>query len=104
LPDIPTSVELGRTPEEVQALRVFANATDVGRFILSTPDTPADRIQALRRAFDAMVKDLDFIADLNTLKLDLGPLTGEELQTLIEEVANVPPEILDKVRGLYPVN
>jgi tripartite-type tricarboxylate transporter receptor subunit TctC len=104
LPDIPTSVELGRTPEEVQALRVFANATDVGRFILSTPDTPADRIQALRRAFDAMVKDPDFIADLNTLKLDLGPLSGEELQTLIEEVANVPPEILDKVRGLYPVN
>jgi hypothetical protein len=31
-------------------------------------------------------------------------LTGEELQKLVEEVANVPPHILDKVRGLYPVN
>jgi tripartite-type tricarboxylate transporter receptor subunit TctC len=104
LPDIPTSVELGRTPDEVQALRVFANATEVGRFILSTPKTPADRIQALRRAFDAMVKDPEFIADLKSLKVDLGPLTGEELQKLVEEVANVPPHILDKVRGLYPVN
>jgi tripartite-type tricarboxylate transporter receptor subunit TctC len=104
LPDIPTSVELGRTPEEVQALRVFANATDVGRFILSTPDTPAERIRALRRAFDAMVKDPEFIADLDAQKLDLGPLTGEELQKLIEEVANVPPSILEKVRGLYPLN
>ena len=56
LPDIPASVELGKTPEQVEALRVFANATDVGRFILSTPDTPAERIQALRRAFDAMVE------------------------------------------------
>jgi tripartite-type tricarboxylate transporter receptor subunit TctC len=58
----------------------------------------------LRRAFDAMVKDPDFIADLDAQKLDLGPLAGEELQKLIEEVANVPPSILDKVKGLYPVN
>jgi len=104
LPDIPTAVELGRTNEEALALRFFANASDVGRFILSTPDTPADRIQALRRAFDGMVKDPEFIADLEAQKLDLGPLRGEELQKLIEEVANVPPSILEKVRGLYPLN
>jgi tripartite-type tricarboxylate transporter receptor subunit TctC len=104
LPDIPTAVELGRTNEEVLALRFFANASDVGRFILSTPDTPAERIQALRRAFDAMVKDPEFIADLDAQKLDLGPLSGEELQKLIEEVANVSPSILEKVRGLYPLN
>ena len=104
LPDVPTAVELGRTNEEMLALRFFANASDVGRFILSTPDTPADRIQALRRAFDDMVKDPEFIADLEAQKLDLGPLGGEELQKLIEEVANVPPAILEKVRGLYPLN
>jgi tripartite-type tricarboxylate transporter receptor subunit TctC len=104
LPDIPTAVELGRTNEEVLALRFFANASDVGRFILSTPDTPADRIQALRRAFDDMVKDPEFIADLDAQKLDLGPLPGEDLQKLIEEVANVPPAILDNVKGLYPLN
>jgi tripartite-type tricarboxylate transporter receptor subunit TctC len=103
LPDIPTAVELGRTPEEVQALRVFANATEVGRFILSTPDTPPERIQALRRAFDAMAKDPEFIADVNAAKVDLGPLTGEELQQLVQEVANIPPPILEKVRGLYPM-
>ena len=73
LPDVPTSVELGARPSEVEALRVFANASDVGRFIFSTPDLPADRIQALRRAFDAMVKDPEFMADLKTQKLELGP-------------------------------
>jgi|1186.fasta_scaffold26688_2 tripartite-type tricarboxylate transporter receptor subunit TctC len=104
LPDIPTAVELGRNNDEVLALRFFANASDVGRFILSTPDTPPDRIQALRRAFDDMVKAPEFIADLDAQKLDLGPLSGEELQKLIEEVANVPPAILEKVRGLYPLN
>jgi tripartite-type tricarboxylate transporter receptor subunit TctC len=104
LPDIPTSVELGRTPEQVESLRIFANASDVGRFILSTPDTPAERIQALRRAFDAMIKDPEFIADLKAMKLDLRPLTGEELQQLVAEVANVSPEAIERIRGVYPLN
>jgi tripartite-type tricarboxylate transporter receptor subunit TctC len=104
LPDVPTSVELGRTPEQVEALRVFANATDVGRFILSTPDTPAERIQALRRAFDAMVKDPEFIADLKNQKLEHGPLSGEELQQLVAEVANVSPATIERVRGIYSAN
>src|SRR3954463_2821279 len=103
LPDVPAAVELGRTPEEVQAMRVFANASEVGRFMLSTPETPPERIQALRRAFDAMVKDPEFIADVNAAKVDLGPLTGEELQQLVQEVANIPPAILEKVKGLYPL-
>jgi tripartite-type tricarboxylate transporter receptor subunit TctC len=104
LPDIPASVELGKTPEQVESLRIFANATDVGRFILSTPDTPADRIQALRRGFDAMVKDPEFIADLKQAKVELGPLTGEELQKLVAEVANVSPAAVERIRGVYPVN
>jgi tripartite-type tricarboxylate transporter receptor subunit TctC len=104
LPDVPTSVELGKTPEQVEALRVFANASDVGRFIFSTPDTPAERIQALRRAFDAMVKDPEFMADLKTQKLELGPLPGEELQKLVAEVANVSPATIERVKGIYPVN
>ena len=85
-------------------MRIFANATDVGRFILSTPDTPAERIQALRRAFDAMVRDPDFMADLKTQNLELGPLAGEELQQLVAEVANVSPATIERVKGIYPVN
>jgi tripartite-type tricarboxylate transporter receptor subunit TctC len=103
LPDVPTAVELGRTPEEVAAMRVFANASEVGRFMLSTPDTPPERIQALRRAFDAMVRDREFIADVNAARVELGPMRGEELQQLVQEVANIPPAILEKVKGLYPL-
>jgi tripartite-type tricarboxylate transporter receptor subunit TctC len=103
LPDVPAAVELGRTPEEVAAMRVFANASEVGRFMLSTPDTPPERIAALRRAFDAMVKDPEFVADLNAARVELGPMSGEALQQLVQEVANVPPAILEKVKGLYPL-
>jgi tripartite-type tricarboxylate transporter receptor subunit TctC len=104
LPDVPASVELGRTPEQTEALRVFANATDVGRFLLATPDTPADRIQVLRRAFDAMAKDPEYIADLKQQKLEHGPLSGEELQKLVVDVAKVSPATIERVRGIYSAN
>jgi tripartite-type tricarboxylate transporter receptor subunit TctC len=104
LPDVPMSWELGRNDDERQILRVVANATEVGKMILSTPDTPADRIAALRRAFDATMKDPAFVAELKKQRVELGPMSGEELQKLVIEVGTVPPAIIDKVKAIYPLN
>jgi len=104
LPDVPTSVELGRTPEEVAILRVVANATEVGKMTLTTPGVPADRVAALRRAFDDTMRDPDYIAEMNAQRLEMTPLSGEEMQKLVEEVGNVPPDILAKVKAIYPLN
>jgi len=72
--------------------------------ILAPPDIPADRVFALRRAFDATVKDPEFIADLKAVRIELGPMPGEELQRLVSDVRNVSPAILDKVKAIYPLN
>ncbi len=104
LPDVPMSWELGRNDEEKQVLRIVANATEVGKMIMASPGIPADRVTALRRAFDATMKDPDFIADLKAARIELGPMPGEELQKLVEEVAHVSPAILEKVRAVYPLN
>jgi tripartite-type tricarboxylate transporter receptor subunit TctC len=77
------------------------NATEIGTAFFTTPGVPAERIAALRRAFDATVKDPAFIADANRTKLTLGPLPGEEVQKLVTEVAAIPPELLEKVRAAY---
>jgi tripartite-type tricarboxylate transporter receptor subunit TctC len=104
LPDIPMSWELGRNDEEKQVLRIVANATEVGKMVLSTPDTPAERITALRRAFDATMQDPAFVAELKAQRVELGPMPGEELQKLVAEVGTVSPDIIDKVRAIYPLN
>ncbi len=98
------SWELGRTEDDRQILRIVANATEVGKMILSTPDTPADRIQALRRAFDATMKDPAFQAELKSQRVELGPMGGEELQKLVVELGTVSPAIIDKVKAIYPLN
>ena len=63
LPDVPTAVELGRTDEERQVLSAIMNASEVGTAIFTTPGVPADRLAALRRAFDASHEGSGFLAD-----------------------------------------
>jgi tripartite-type tricarboxylate transporter receptor subunit TctC len=101
LPNVPTVVELARNDEERAVLSAVMNATEVGTAFFTTPGVPADRVAALRRAFDAMTKDSEFIADANKLKLTLGPITGEELQKHVGSVANLSPTLLEKVKAAY---
>ena len=85
--------------EERAILRIVANATEVGKMILSTPDTPADRIRALRRAFDATMKDPEFLAEAEKAKLDVSPMRGEEIGPLVAKVLATPPEIVARVKA-----
>src|SRR4051812_41551430 len=76
LPDVPALVELGKSPEDKQALSLYVSSAAIGRSIITTPGLPADRLQALRRAFDAMLKDKDFMADIEKSGSELDPTTG----------------------------
>ena len=101
LPDLPTAVDLARNDEERQVLSAIMNAAEVGTAFFTTPGVPADRLAALRRAFDATMKDADFLAEVEKIRLGVSPITGEELQKLVAEVSNLSPDLLDKVRAAY---
>lgn len=103
MPEVPTAVELARNDEERQILRAVMNATEIGTAFFTTPGTPKDRVETLRRAFDATMKDPEFLAEAAKTKLTVGPMGGEELQSLVGEVAAISPEILEKVRAAYTV-
>jgi tripartite-type tricarboxylate transporter receptor subunit TctC len=101
LPDIPTAVDLARNDEERAILRAIMNATEVGTAFFTTPGVPADRLAALRRAFDAAMADPELLAEAQKINVGISPMAGEELQTLVAEVSKLPPALLDKVRAAY---
>jgi tripartite-type tricarboxylate transporter receptor subunit TctC len=101
LPDLPTAVDLARTEEERAILSAVMNATEVGTAFFTTPGVPTDRLETLRRAFDATVRDPEFLADAARTRLTVNPITGEELQKLVTEVTNLSPALLDNVRAAY---
>lgn len=102
--DIPTMIELGKTDDDKKVLRVVTSASEVGKAVFGPPGIPADRLAALRKAFDDTIKDPDFDADLKKLGLTLDPLSGQDLATLVAEVGNMPPDIFKRVKDIYPVN
>jgi tripartite-type tricarboxylate transporter receptor subunit TctC len=101
LPDVPTAVDLARNDEERAILRAIMNAAEVGTAFFTTPGAPTDRVTALRRAFDAAMKDPELLAEAERIRVGISPLPGEELQKLVAEVSNLPPALLEKVRAAY---
>jgi tripartite-type tricarboxylate transporter receptor subunit TctC len=99
LPDVPTMLELARTDADRAALTMMFARTEYGRPYFAAPDVPPARIEALRRAFDATMRDPELMADAAQLQLELSPMRGEEVQALVAKLAQTPPEIVARVRA-----
>jgi tripartite-type tricarboxylate transporter receptor subunit TctC len=84
-------------------MRMLFARTEAGRPYFLPPGVPADRVAVLRRAFDATMKDPGFIADAAKLQLDVSPMTGEEVQTLVADLVNTPPDIVARVKAAIDV-
>ena len=99
LTGVPMVMDLAKTDAQRTAMRLLFARTEYARPYFLPPDVPAERVAALRRAFDATMKDPAFIADAQKLQLELSPMTGEALQALVGELARTPPEIVKRVRN-----
>jgi tripartite-type tricarboxylate transporter receptor subunit TctC len=102
LPDVPTAIETADTPEKKQILTAIMSASEIGTSFFTTPKTADDRVNTLRRAFDATMVDKAFTGDLDKMGMSMGPMKGEDVQKLVMDVANITPELLEKVRKAYP--
>jgi len=96
----PFIVDQARNPEERQALEFLYAGQGIGRPFVAPPDLPADRLKMLHNAFNATMKDKDFIADATKQKLDVEPEDGEHLEALIRKVYATPKAIVERVGEL----
>jgi tripartite-type tricarboxylate transporter receptor subunit TctC len=100
LPDVPAVGELGRTPDDRQMLQLYASTSQIGRSFIAPPGLPPERIEMLRKAFDATMNDPEFRAEVAKAKVEFHPLPGAELQKIIAATAETPPNIIARMKGL----
>ena len=99
LKDIPTLIDLVNNDRDRKFMEFLSAETTVARALVAPPDMPADRLNALRRAFDKTVKDPQFLAEADKMGgMDIQPMTGEEAQTIAHGIVNTPPEIVEHAR------
>ena len=99
LPHVPRLVDLAPDAESRAVFELMGMTTDVGRPFATPPGTPVDRVNALRRAFDAMVKDPEFVADAAQIKEDVEPKSGEDLQEIVRRIVTVNPATIARFRA-----
>jgi tripartite-type tricarboxylate transporter receptor subunit TctC len=100
LPNVPLMLELARNDDDRKLLTFISSETEIARALVAPPEVPSERIEALRRAFDATVRDPEFLAEAEKMKMDISPSTGEEAQKIADAIANTPPEIASRARRL----
>ena len=99
LPDVPLMLDLAKSDADRQALMLLFGRTEYGRPYVLPPDVPAERVVALRRAFDATMKDEAFMADAAKIGFEVDALTGEQVQASVAALAQTPPEVVARVRA-----
>ena len=80
LPNVPFFLDLVKGDAQREAVAQFMSyAVSIARPLAAPPGVPADRVTLLRRAFDDTMKDAAFLADAGVQRLEIDPLTGEQV-------------------------
>lgn len=98
LTGVPLILDSAKTDADRAALRLVIARLEYGRPFFMPPQVPPERVAAVRRAFDAAVKDPAYLAEAEKLKIDVDPLSGEEVANLVEQVSRTPAETVTRVR------
>jgi tripartite-type tricarboxylate transporter receptor subunit TctC len=94
LSDVPLVMDLAQDPKQKAALKLIFSRQNIARPFAAPPGVPDDRVQALRAAFDAAMRDPDFFLESKKLDLEVRPATGAEVGRLLEDIYASPPDVV----------
>src|SRR5215813_5639068 len=102
--DVPTAHEIFeefKVPATSRRVaQVVLAAGDFGRPMMVTPGTPSDRVKLLRDAFVKTLNDPEVLAEAKKARMDVEPTSGEELESLVKEIFDAPPEVIERVKKI----
>jgi tripartite-type tricarboxylate transporter receptor subunit TctC len=104
LPKVPLAITYAKTDEARKLIQ--AGVHDYGAvarpFVLA-PGTPKDRVQILRKAFMDTMRDPDFLAEAKKAQLDISPVSGEELGSIVNNIFKLDPPLVTKLKQALAV-
>src|SRR6516165_10232690 len=96
LPNVPLVMDFAKTDDQRQIFKLIFARQVMGCPYLAPPGIPKDRAEALRQAFDATMKDPEFLADAGKAELEINPVTGAAVEALVKETLATPKPLADK--------
>jgi tripartite-type tricarboxylate transporter receptor subunit TctC len=101
LPNVPLLADLVKGDPRKEAIAHFvALAQDNARAVAAPPGVPADRVAMLRRAFAETMKDREFLTAAERTRLEISPMTGEEVAEIVRQVLSTPKDVVDATKSI----
>ena len=99
LPKVPLAISYAKSADARQLIEVgIHDAADIARPFVMPPGTPKERVQIIRQAFLATLKDPAFVAEAEKSKLDIDPVSGEALEKIVAAIYKMNPAMLAKLK------
>ena len=95
---VPMALDFVKDPLDRKAMELIATVQEFGRPYLVHGAVPKDRVEALRKAFDATMKDPEYVTEIQKARLDVSPRTGEQVLGLLRKVLEAPKEVQERAR------
>jgi tripartite-type tricarboxylate transporter receptor subunit TctC len=101
LPDVPLFLDLARGDPEKELIADFmSRAVAIARPFAAPPGVPKERVELLRRAYDATMKDPKFLAEAAKLDAEIDPLNGQEVQDIVARVLATPKPAMNRIQAM----
>jgi tripartite-type tricarboxylate transporter receptor subunit TctC len=99
-PEVPTAIEVEHAPGDKQLFEIAFAEQVMGRPFVLPPAMPPDRVAALRAAFDETMRDAKFLDDAKAQGADIDPVSGAEINALLDRVYSAPVDVVARIREI----
>ncbi len=100
LPNVPFATDLAKTKEDRQMIELLSSQTAFGRPYFAPPDVPADRMKALKAAFNATMTDKGFLRDAGKRHIVVDPVSATELSAIVDKIYKTPKPVVERVKAI----
>jgi tripartite-type tricarboxylate transporter receptor subunit TctC len=100
LPDVPLVMDFAKTEQQKQIFKLVFARQPMGRPFLAPPGIDPDRVGALRKAFMETLQDREFLAEAEKMKLEINPVSGDEVQRIVQDVYRTPKPVAAAVADM----
>jgi tripartite-type tricarboxylate transporter receptor subunit TctC len=99
LPDVPLMSDLAENDADRALISFMSSPTQMGQSFAAPPGTPPRMVEALRRAFDATMRDPAFVERMRIAKMEFNPATGEEITEIVARTIGASPEVIRRYKA-----
>ena len=98
--DVPSMSDLLADDHDRKVLRTLSAAGEIGKPLVLQLSVPQERVQILRNAFAAMMKDPAFLADAEKLRQNVSATIGNDAVKIVDEIYSSPKDVVDAARAI----